>query len=50
MEKLKTEEADVNEIELSEDITALGSLLSALNQAKSVGETNEVLARLEKKK
>ena len=49
MEKLKPEEADVNEIKLLEDVTALGSLLSALNQAKSVDKTSEVLARLEKK-
>ena len=49
MEKLKPEEADVNEIELSEDVTALGSLLSALNQAKRAGKTDELLSKLQKK-
>lgn len=43
MEKLTIEEAQHNEKKLAKDVTALGNLLYALEQAKSVGKTDELL-------
>lgn len=49
MEKFKSDEVQANEKELSKDVTALGNLLQALNQAKVAGKTAEVLGKLVKK-
>jgi len=49
MERLLPQETQPNEKELSLDVTALGNLLFALNQAKPVGKTDELLSKLQKK-